>query len=650
MESSLAENSPAPDPVFTLVFNQLPKFDIGLIAEGIRACEPLKQDVTYQLDAESDAGFSAQVMFDDHQVHLVGLNAPLPPGVIDQSVKCSKFHPKLTQEMLAPRAHIICYYTGGSADPVEQLMALEKVALAYLPMGVLGLLDSGAWNCRPRVLMEKFDVKHLRACLQGEPHMVSLGFVKFIKDDGVWFCSKGQHRFGLPDFAWLATLNEAQAVYDAFGKLFLQLRADGGRPQPGDTAVIGGNIYVRFREVYEYGDWLNGPAGTLVIERTNEAEARTGGPTGAGTLHESGDQVVMVKGGDEAMELAFALARESLPHFWQIHAHPQNGESGFGLKVKVADRYGTEHFWMGDIERKDGQIYGRVNNEPKIVKTIKEGQRLVLPPDDIVDWLYMRHGKMVGNYTARVLVRTLPPAEAQKYQTMMCDFVPLKVNCPCGQHYSFEIEAVNGKMPGPVQCPACGADGTAGANATLAAIFKGEVAGTVAPKPQGKLSLTAATKPAAPPAEPPRAARVPPKTEGGAIKVLKGAALAIGGLILVIVLGLALLVHFFSPRHYRPAPFPTPHYTPPSHPPGNGSATATTSTFVGRPVIFHDRHATFTDLQGNEYNDVVLTIAVPNGLSYFKPGARAGVLPYTNLPTEFLAGLGVPTNWPGVLK
>src|SRR5690242_19431429 len=40
----------------------------------------------------------------------------------------------------------------------------------------------------------------------------------------------------------------------------------------------------------------------------------------------------------------------------------------------------------------------------------------------------------------------------------------VKVECACGTRYKFDIEPVNGRMPTPVQCPACGADGTGAAN------------------------------------------------------------------------------------------------------------------------------------------------------------------------------------------
>src|SRR5580698_4475563 len=44
----------------------------------------------------------------------------------------------------------------------------------------------------------------------------------------------------------------------------------------------------------------------------------------------------------------------------------------------------------------------------------------------------------------------------------------LKVLCNCGQKYKFDVEPVHGRMPFPVNCPACGADGTQFANNLLA--------------------------------------------------------------------------------------------------------------------------------------------------------------------------------------
>lgn len=46
--------------------------------------------------------------------------------------------------------------------------------------------------------------------------------------------------------------------------------------------------------------------------------------------------------------------------------------------------------------------------------------------------------------------------------------VPIKIQCECGQKYAFDVEPVNGRMPTPVACPVCGADGTLSANESIA--------------------------------------------------------------------------------------------------------------------------------------------------------------------------------------
>jgi hypothetical protein len=44
----------------------------------------------------------------------------------------------------------------------------------------------------------------------------------------------------------------------------------------------------------------------------------------------------------------------------------------------------------------------------------------------------------------------------------------VKIICPCGQKYAFDVLPVNNRMPSPVKCPVCRADGTPAANLYLA--------------------------------------------------------------------------------------------------------------------------------------------------------------------------------------
>ena len=45
--------------------------------------------------------------------------------------------------------------------------------------------------------------------------------------------------------------------------------------------------------------------------------------------------------------------------------------------------------------------------------------------------------------------------------------VEVKIHCPCGARYKFDVEPLHGLMPAPVDCPICGVNGTAAANAII---------------------------------------------------------------------------------------------------------------------------------------------------------------------------------------
>lgn len=133
------------------------------------------------------------------------------------------------------------------------------------------------------------------------------------------------------------------------------------------------------------------------------------------------DKVINVAEDDPEMVAAIAKARDTLPQFWQVFEKPERGESKFSLKVKITDKRGTEHFWATDIERRDGKVFGTINNDPNIVTSVKLGDRVEIPEADISDWLYLRDDKMVGNYTVVPLLKTMPAKEAEALKSMMAN-------------------------------------------------------------------------------------------------------------------------------------------------------------------------------------------------------------------------------------
>jgi uncharacterized protein YegJ (DUF2314 family) len=123
---------------------------------------------------------------------------------------------------------------------------------------------------------------------------------------------------------------------------------------------------------------------------------------------------------DAEMGQAKVQARATLWQFWDKLASPGPGEEGFALKVALP--YGTnntEHIWTKDVERKDGKITGVINNVPRDVKGIRVGQRIDIAEAQISDWMFMRNGKMVGNYTLRPLLKRMPAKDAARYRALL---------------------------------------------------------------------------------------------------------------------------------------------------------------------------------------------------------------------------------------
>jgi hypothetical protein len=67
------------------------------------------------------------------------------------------------------------------------------------------------------------------------------------------------------------------------------------------------------------------------------------------------------------------------------------------------------------------------------------------------------------SWTGRAKIHSIRVAKSRNRQKML-----VKIECECGQRYAFDVEPASGKMPSPVGCPSCRADGTAAADEFIA--------------------------------------------------------------------------------------------------------------------------------------------------------------------------------------
>ena len=272
-KNPVQQEKPKASTAFIMLFNALPKLDTKRLGNSISQIEPLKQPATFDVQIEEKGMLRAFMKFDDHKLQLVGISSPVPSPVMEHTIPVSNWKQEDKLPLQNHKAHIICYYEGENSNPTEQLLALYKTAFAFSEFGLLGILDEDAWNCTPtRMIKEQMKPNMLQRCRESVPLGIWTGFVKLFKSkNDVWYCTKGYHRFGVNDLAYLGQLGEANDVYNMFGNLF-EYMLGGASIKAGHTAQISETHYLRFREVYEYSDYLKSPLGTLVIEKIKASE------------------------------------------------------------------------------------------------------------------------------------------------------------------------------------------------------------------------------------------------------------------------------------------------------------------------------------------------------------------------------------------
>ncbi len=124
---------------------------------------------------------------------------------------------------------------------------------------------------------------------------------------------------------------------------------------------------------------------------------------------------------DPEMAAAIAKAQETLPQFWQTFDQRAHGESNFVLVVRITDKGRIEHFHSTDFERRDGKTIVAISHAPKLVASVKLGDRIEIPAADITDWSYMRDGKHVGMRTMPPRFKYMPAEHVEAFKKVMAD-------------------------------------------------------------------------------------------------------------------------------------------------------------------------------------------------------------------------------------
>jgi uncharacterized protein YegJ (DUF2314 family) len=134
------------------------------------------------------------------------------------------------------------------------------------------------------------------------------------------------------------------------------------------------------------------------------------------------DQIEQYANDDARMNAAVAEARRTFPGFVQKLSAGELTDAYPKIKVGLAAADGSrEHIWVAEPRVEGDRISGVLANEPAQLPGQHEGSPVTFTAEQVSDWSYERGGRMWGNYTTRVMLPRLDPAQAADLRTVLSE-------------------------------------------------------------------------------------------------------------------------------------------------------------------------------------------------------------------------------------
>lgn len=265
-------------PVLALLYDRMPRLNLAQVLSGLNEFEPLNEKPLLSIEQDLDTGsmLFATVTWEAHTIHIGGLPSPLPQPVVERCIVSSPWNPAWKEMAQSHLANIILVYDGTHNDPVEQYLALYKVAHCLHTDGLLAVVNEPAWACHPAEITEQIlDQRFLPMVRHSPPLVYWTGMLSAQFEDEQWLITRGQYLFGLPEFAWpVDELTDPMEVLHTFHEIALYFYFEQQQVSAGDVLTIDEQNYYTFKLLGEArAPMETETAPTLVIERIHAEEA-----------------------------------------------------------------------------------------------------------------------------------------------------------------------------------------------------------------------------------------------------------------------------------------------------------------------------------------------------------------------------------------
>jgi uncharacterized protein YegJ (DUF2314 family) len=112
--------------------------------------------------------------------------------------------------------------------------------------------------------------------------------------------------------------------------------------------------------------------------------------------------VVPVSGDDPRLKAAVSRARRTWSQF-ESAFEERRADQNFAVKARIGNDDDFEFMWLTVTGIENGIIYGKLDNDPVELTSVRCGDRVRVPVRELNDWLYTDGEHMQGGFTIEVL-------------------------------------------------------------------------------------------------------------------------------------------------------------------------------------------------------------------------------------------------------
>lgn len=123
------------------------------------------------------------------------------------------------------------------------------------------------------------------------------------------------------------------------------------------------------------------------------------------------------------MDAAIRSARASFPAFVSRLTELRDKGAYFSIKVPIQTGSNTEHIWLTAPEVRDGQVTGKLGNDP-LAGSRKLGDTVTVPSSEVSDWMAIVNDELYGGYTVIVAREQMSEAEKSEFDHSVSFRVP----------------------------------------------------------------------------------------------------------------------------------------------------------------------------------------------------------------------------------